>query len=76
MPPKAMPTRWLQPLFAFKFPNVFVLKGSGRRTFSQISINTRWLSPDRLSYSAKSAIIQQYFSLTINQQTVFSTTVN
>jgi hypothetical protein len=30
----------------------------------------------RLSLSAKSAVIQQYFSLTTNQQTVLSATVN
>jgi hypothetical protein len=32
------------------------------------------IRPIRLSYSAKSAAIQRYFSLTINQQTVLSAT--
>jgi hypothetical protein len=33
-------------------------------------------NPVRLSYSVKSAAIQQYFSLTINQRTVLSTIIN
>jgi hypothetical protein len=32
--------------------------------------------PVRLSYSAKSAAIQQCFSLTINQRTILSATIN
>jgi hypothetical protein len=32
--------------------------------------------PVRLSYSAESTAIQQYFSLTTNQRTVFSATIN
>jgi hypothetical protein len=32
--------------------------------------------PVRLSYSAESAVIQQCFSLTTNQRTVLSTTIN
>jgi hypothetical protein len=66
----------------FKDLTVFVLSVvGGVHIHSDVSMVTSsveiaGLHPVRLSYSAKSADIQQCFSLTINQRTVLSATIN